>query len=208
MNTTSPFHNLFYVKELVFLSMLLIIMGKHYNKNSILFSGFVLLLFCVYFFRNYLKIKKNSMYFLSPSSSKIINVDEKYDKIIIQTYLSPLDKHFMIAPVDCTIVDIMYKPILKSDSERLRVTFKDIHGQFFFLDQIVSKFGKGAWLLKFLYSNRCIVFYDIGTELKQGDRYGLIRFGSNMQYIIPQSYKIMKAVNSHVQIGEPIAAIK
>ena len=193
MHTSSPLHNLFYVKELILLSILLIIIGRNYKKNIVWISGLTLLFFCVYFFRNDLEFRRNSMHFLSPSSSKITNIDEKDDKIIIQTYLSPLDKHFMIAPVDCTIIDIKYKPILKSDSERLRVTFEDNHGEIFFLDQIVSKFGRGAWLIKFLYSNRCVVFYDIGTKLKQGDRYGLIRFGSNMQYIIPRSYKIIKS---------------
>ena len=34
-----------------------------------------------------------------------------------------------------------------------------------------------------------------GDKLKQGERYGLIRFGSNMEYFLPKSYKILVKEN-------------
>ena len=53
----------------------------------------------------------------------------------IFTFLSVLDRHFMIAPVDCTIKNIEFEGKL-SDAERLGVTFEDTNGEKFVLDQI------------------------------------------------------------------------
>jgi len=120
--------------------------------------------------------------------------------------LSPLDKHFMIAPVDCTVTNIDRKKLIESDAERVRVSFIDQFGNAFSLDQIVSKWGYGAWLLSFIYKERCVVLAKVGDKLKQGERYGLIRFGSNMQYNLPHNYQIIVKKNQHINIGQPVAS--
>lgn len=82
------------------------------------------LLFLLFFFRNFLSnVTLNPSLFLSPSSSKVTNID--YEKNIIYTYLSPLDKQFMIAPVDCNVTNIDRKKLIESDAERVRVSFID-----------------------------------------------------------------------------------
>lgn len=208
MNPGSTLHNLFFVKELVVISILNIIIGIRYTYKKALYIGIVTLSFLFFFFRNSLTVFQDHNSFLSPSSSTITNIENGDDYNTVYTYLSPFDKHFMIAPVDCEIIDIQYKPILPTDSERLRVVFKDTYQRIFSLDQIVSKLGMGAWLLKFIYPSRCLVFYEVGTKLKQGQRYGLIRFGSNMQYTLPKHYNVIHEKNSHVAIGTPIATLK
>jgi len=206
MKSSSLLHNLSYVNELIIISILMIILGFYFKKNVLKYSGIIFLFFLLFFFRNNTgSIVKNRQFFISPSSSKVTKIENKENENIVYTYLSPLDKHFMIAPVDCTIIGIKHKPLIHSDAERLRITFKDINGNIFSLDQIVSKLGHGAWLLKFVYKNRCVVFKKIGDTLKQGERYGLIRFGSNMQYNLPKSYKILVKKNQKCKIGSIIA---
>lgn len=112
----------------------------------------------------------------------------------------------MIAPVECTVTNIERKKLSISDAERVRVSFIDKYGSTFSLDQIVSKFSYGSWLIKFIYKDRCVVFAKVGDKLKQGERYGLIRFGSSMQYNLPKKYKIIKNKGEHINIGEPIAS--
>ena len=89
-----------------------------------------------------------------------------------------------------------------------RVTFKDNYNNIFHLDQIVSKLGHFGWLIKLFYKNRCVVFNKVGDKLKQGERYGLIRFGSNMEYHLPKSYKVLNIKkHSHINLGEVIAEL-
>jgi phosphatidylserine decarboxylase len=208
MNRTSLLYNITYVTKLIIFVIILIILGFYFKNKYIKYVGILLLFFIIFFFRNNIgTITQNNKYFISPSSSKIKNIGYNENETVIYTYLSPLDRHFMIAPVDCTITNIENIKIKDSDTERLRVTFKDINENTFSLDQIVSKLGQGAWLLKFLYKTRCVVFNKVGDKLEQGQRYGLIRFGSNMQYNLPKSYKILTTVNSKVKLGDVIASI-
>ena len=206
MNKQFIFYNLSYVYELVIVSFIFIIFSIISKKKTFIILAFMFLLFLLFFFRNFLSnITLNPSLFLSPSSSKITNID--YQQNIIYTYLSPLDKHFMIAPVDCTVTNIEREKLIESDAERVRVSFIDKFGNSFSLDQIVSKWGYGAWLLSFIYKERCVVFAKVGDRLKQGERYGLIRFGSNMQYNLPHNYQINVKKNQHINIGQPIATI-
>ena len=83
---------------------------------------------------------------------------------------------------------------------------KDKYNNEFYLDQIVCKPLHWGWMPSLLY-DRCVSFVNIGQHLKQGERYGLIRFGSNMEYGLPLNYKINNVVNKKIMIGEPIAKI-
>lgn len=209
MEKENFFYNLSYVYELVIIALGLIIFSSILNKKIMLLLSVIFLLFLFFFFRNYLpNIPLQPNTFLSPSSSKVTKIEEGENQNVVYTYLSPLDKHFMIAPVDCTIINIERGNRIVSDAERVRVTFKDEHGNIFSLDQIVSKFGYGAWLLGFIYPERCVVYGKVGQKLKQGERYGLIRFGSNMQYNLPPTFKVIINEGEHIQIGQPVALIK
>jgi phosphatidylserine decarboxylase len=209
MKKENFFYNLSYVYELVIIALGLIIFSSILNKKIMLLLSVIFLLFLFFFFRNYLPdIPLQPNTFLSPSSSKVTKIEEGENQNVVYTYLSPLDKHFMIAPVDCTIINIERGNRIVSDAERVRVTFKDEHGNIFSLDQIVSKFGYGAWLLGFIYPERCVVYGKVGQKLKQGERYGLIRFGSNMQYTLPPTFKVIINEGEHIQIGQPVALIK
>jgi hypothetical protein len=167
MNKQNPFYNLSYIYELVIVSIIFIIFSILSKAKIFIILAFMCLLFLFFFFRNFLSnIHLNNSLFLSPSSSKVTNID--YQQNIIYTYLSPLDKHFMIAPVDCTVTNIERKKLIESDAERVRVSFIDKFGNAFSLDQIVSKWGYGAWLLSFIYKERFnthrIAFYTVNVR--------------------------------------------
>ena len=139
---------------------------------------------------------------------KIFNTKE-YNIII--NHISLFDRHFMIAPVDCQIVKIFNLQIDDNDAERKRVIFRDKYNNLFSIDQIVNKFYSHLWIYGFLpsfiYKERCVVHKKIGDKLKQGDRYGLIRFGSMIQYNIPKFYNL-HTKRQYNNIGQIIAKIK
>ena len=169
--------------------------------------GLLSILFIGFFFRNNFIRKPFPGYFISPSSSRITKIEEQGLFKTIFTYLSPLDRHFMISPTDGRVIKIERKIMRDTDAERLTIWLKSSHGYVFKLSQIVSKIGQGPWLLKMLYPTRCIVFCKVGDYLLQGERYGLIRFGSSMEYVIPSHIKIEKNVGTHCELGQPIGFI-
>ena len=203
------FYNLFYTLRLVVPLIILIILGCIYNYKTLIIISIIGLLFLMFFFRNNLtleKLEKNNNLFLSPSSSKVMKVYATNRFNVIYTYLSLYDKHFMIAPTDCVVKDIVDLNT-PNDVERKRIIFLDKYNNEFYLDQIVTKYGFGGYLYKFFYKNRCVVFCKKGDKLKQGDRYGLIRFGSNMEYFLPKSYQILVNKNEKKEIGNVICKV-
>ena len=167
----------------------------------------------LFFFRNNLKIDRmNKGDIISPSSSEVIGIKSVGGKNKISTYLSPLDRHFMVAPVDCRVKKIE-KKLEKGDAERVTVYFEDMNGKSFSLSQIVKKLFHGpgllgSWVLKLMYDNRIVCFCKEGDKLKKGERWGLIRFGSAMEYTIPKSYKINMKVGEKYSLGNIIGNMK
>jgi|TARA_Y100000389_G_C17422138_1_gene497353 phosphatidylserine decarboxylase len=209
-------HNLYYVKEL-FVFLLVCFSFFHFYKKKkfkkifkVLKYIFLILIFVIlFFFRNNLNIlSKNVNEILSPSSSKVISIKEKQGITNIFTYLSPLDRHFAIAPVDCTIKSIT-KPLKDIDAERVKITCLDNNKDKFAVDLIVAKPMQGigifgGWVPKLFYKTRIVPLCKVGDKLKRGDRYGLIRFGSNMEYFFPSSWKLNFKEKEHKSVGSII----
>ena len=208
MNKNSLFYN--YQYALRILIAILGIVGLLYQSRFYMLAfliGIVSILFVGFFFRNNFTRKSFPGYFISPSSSKITKIKEHGAQKTIFTYLSPIDRHFMIAPTDGVVTKIERKRTRITDAERLTIWLKNSDGDTFKLSQIVSKIGQGPWLLKVLYPTRCLVFCRVGDYLSQGERYGLIRFGSSMEYVVPSHIKINKRPGTHCELGRPIGTI-
>lgn len=214
INKDSLFYSYYFVKEIILISLILLVLLLNY-KNKIKVSKYIIiililwLLLIIIFFRNNLKLNDTEEGdLISPSSSKVMNITRKDGMYNILTWLSPLDRHFMIAPMECEVINIE-KLLYKGDAERTRVTFKDKNGENFSLDQIVKlpMSGPGiwgGWIPKLFYNNRVITTCKKGDKLKKGERWGLIRFGSNMFYRFPESYNLKLEENKTYSLGEKI----
>lgn len=204
MEKTNPLYLYTYVYEL-FLFILCVFLYSNFKKSTTgIIGSFVFFCILLFFYRNNLgplERKRNTI--ISPAECRINFIEHRDNQQIISTYLSPFNKHFMIAPCDCKVVDKIYKPQRETDSECMRHVFQDTHGNMFYLDQIVSKPLHWGWIPSVLY-DRCVSFVDIGQSLKQGERYGLIRFGSNMVFGFPSHYSITCVPDTKLNIGEII----
>jgi len=114
----------------------------------------------------------------------------------------------MIVPIDSTIVNIERNPVDK-EADKLTITFETFVDGIKFqyqLQQIVKKLGNWGFLPSILYKYRCITWKNIGNTVKQGEKYGLIRFGSMMNFIIPKDMikKINVKINDNIEIGQKL----
>lgn len=200
-------HNYYYAKELLILSIILIGIGMKYT----IVVGILIMFFVLFFFRNNLNLKemKNGDV-ISPSSSTVIDVKIEGDRTKISTYLAPIDRHYMIAPVDCRVKKIERR-LLGGDAERVVIHFEDMKGNEFILSPIVKKLFNGpgllgSWVLKLMYNERIVYFCKEGDILKRGERWALIRFGSAMDYDIPSSYKVKMKIGEKYSLGDIIGS--
>lgn len=207
LDKSNLLHNYYYAKELLVLSVILIGIGLNLTRGV----GIFLIILVLFFFRNNLNLKDmNDGDVISPSSSEVMDIKIEDDRTKISTYLAPIDRHYMIAPVDCRVKKIERK-LFDGDAERVIIHFEDMKGNDFTLSPIVKELFNGpgllgSWVLKLMYNERIVYFCKEGDVLKRGERWGLIRFGSAMDYDMPKSYNIKMEKGKKYSLGDIVGS--
>ena len=210
MNKNNLLYNyLNYAWQIILITFLIFCVGLHRKNKIIVYFSLVFLGIILFFFRNpNIKIIKDNSAFISPSESKITEIKELENQYYIKSYLSPLDLHFQVSPIKGKVVSIQSNPS-KTDLERIKVGIMNSNGRVVFVEQAVKKPGYWGYLPNLLIGKRVIVNVKVGDELEQGERYGIVRFGSEMAYYIPKNFKIVVKEEQKCEIGQTkIAKLK
>lgn len=171
---------------------------------------FVLLaIFSVFFFRDFdrnTKLDESAIY--SPGDGKIMEVgtlaDGEYSgQRIIRIFLSVFDGHIQRLPAKGTVTKIQYKKGLFLDA-------RDPHAH---VDNeqntLTLQTAKGVLVVKQiagLIARRIVCWAKESQSLGQGERYGLIRFGSQVDVIMPADAIAQVKVGERVVGGETVLA--
>ncbi len=157
----------------------------------------MVIIFLLYFYRCPMpditrRIDSHVVYSPSYGTVQAIYKDDAADTVTIGIFLSPFDVHQQYYPmagiVDKRIYDTNGQFALAFDMDKSRNNEKKIHF-------MTTAYGtmKVTQIAGFLV--RAIVSdEDVGTVVKQGDRFGMIKFGSRVDIEIPQASKFQMAV--------------
>lgn len=191
---------------LIILFLLVIFFYFIYKPLFLIFL--ILLIFTFYFFRDPERvIPLGEDILVSPADGLITNITEfkegkkNYTKVSI--FLSVFNVHIQRLPVSGEITKIDYiegKFInatldkASEDNERLRLTLKSGSNNIY-VTQIAG-----------LIARRIICYLKVNEKVNQGDRYGIIKFGSRVDIEFPNSYNLMVNVGQQCIGGETIIA--
>jgi phosphatidylserine decarboxylase len=188
-----------------------------YNFSSFLgLIGLVLTIWVYYFFRDPERvIIEDDNYLVSPADGEIIKVEEvdgpkelglenkKFNKISI--FMNVFDCHVNRTPCKGKIEEILYKPgkflnasfdKASEDNERNYYKIKDIHGDDIIVVQIAG-----------LIARRIVCESNKNQELSQGERIGMIRFGSRAD-VYYENYQPLVKIGQRAISGETLLAKK
>ena len=188
-----------------------------YTFNSFLgLLGLLLTVWVYYFFRDPDRITINDdNYLVSPADGEIIKVEEvdgpkelnlenkKFKKISI--FMNVFDCHVNRTPCSGKIEEILYKPgkflnasldKASEDNERNYYKIKDTNNSDIILVQIAG-----------LVARRIVCESSKDQDLKQGDRIGMIRFGSRAD-LYYENYEPIVKVGQTAIAGETLLAKK
>ncbi len=147
---------------------------------------------------------------VSPADGKIIRIQEREDPIDGQTktcvsiFMNVFSVHVNRTPVEGTIKKIKYIPGLflnadldkaSTDNERCAYQMEDKANNVWTFVQVSG-----------LVARRIVCRVEEGTELKRGQRFGLIRFGSRVDVFLPANYTPSVFIGEKVHAGESILA--
>ena len=185
-------------------------------SNFLGLIGLVLTIWVYYFFRDPERvIIDNDNYLVSPADGEVIKVEEvdgpkelglenkKFKKISV--FMNVFDCHVNRTPCAGRIEEILYKPgkfvnasldKASEDNERNYFKIKDPHNNDIIVVQIAG-----------LVARRIVCESNKDQELKQGDRIGMIRFGSRAD-IYYENYEPLVKVGQKAISGETLLAKK
>ena len=185
-------------------------------SNFLGLIGLVLTIWVYYFFRDPERvIIDNDNYLVSPADGEVIKVEEvdgpkelglenkRFKKISV--FMNVFDCHVNRTPCAGKIEEILYKPgkfvnasldKASEDNERNYFKIKDSHNNDIIVVQIAG-----------LVARRIVCESNKDQELKQGDRIGMIRFGSRAD-IYYENYEPLVKVGQKAISGETLLAKK
>ncbi len=118
-------------------------------------------------------------------------------------FLSVFDVHTNRAPIDGRIIYRQHRAGLCLDARRPECSEKNESMTWAFESPratIVVRQLTGA------IARRIVAWAEIGDELKKGDRFGMIRFGSRTELYLPLSATVLVKVGNHVAGGSTVIA--
>ena len=178
--------------------------------------GLVLTIWIYYFFRDPERIIiEDDSYLVSPADGEVINVEEvdgpkelslenkKFKKISI--FMNVFDCHVNRSPCSGKISEILYKPG-KFLNASLDKASEDNERNYY---KITNKEGKDIIVVQIagLIARRIVCETNKDQELNQGDRLGMIRFGSRVD-VYYENYEPLVKVGQTAISGETLLAKK
>jgi len=118
-------------------------------------------------------------------------------------FLSILDVHTNRAPIDGRVIYLQHRPGLFLDARRPDCSEKNESMTWAFENPrvtVVVRQITGA------IARRIVAWANIGDELKTGERFGMIRFGSRTELYLPLNAEVLVEVGDHVLGGSTIVA--
>lgn len=166
----------------------------------------IVLLFLLWFFRNPNRaFTPDEMVFLSPCDAQVMSIDPYEDPLLgssirIIMFLSIFNVHVNRTPCTARVIHQeyrpgkmlpAYKPHASEENERNRVVFETPDGFRYAVHQITG-----------ILARRIVSNVTVGSFCKQGERFGMIRFGSCTELILPEGTQIC------VQPGDRVRGVR
>jgi len=177
--------------------------------------GVVLTLWCAYFFRDPDRVTPTRAgLVIAPADGRICLIDEAVPPLELEMGDTPLPRvcifmnvfnvHVNRAPMDGTITKLGYRPgkFLNAEldkasefNERQSLRMQTTDGHDIAFVQIAG-----------LVARRIVCQVHEGAQLKAGERFGLIRFGSRVDVYMPKGTKPLVAIGQLTCAGETVIA--
>ncbi len=191
-----------YILTPLAVSIVLLVLGYWYV--ALLFV--VIMAFMCFFFRDPRREPpEDPNIIVSPADGRVMHVtslggSEGNPSTLISIFLSPLDVHINRAPIAGKIVDVSYtrgKFLMATNNNASLINEQNaitIEGRI----TIVCKQIAG------ILARRIVCWKSKGEHVALGERFGLIKFSSRTDLILPENVEVLVTKGMHVQGGVTI----
>lgn len=200
-----------FVISLIIILISIFFIKIDFIKYLVIFLNCGLLAFTLYFFRDPERITpEDNRLIISPADGKIFLIKDIFEDSYLKSectqisiFMSPLNVHVNRFPVSGTIEYFEHIP------GKYMVAFEDKSSSVNERTLIGINYGKQKILFKQIagfIARRIVADLKVGTKAKKGERFGMIRFGSRVDVMIPKNSSVKVKLNEIVRAGETILA--
>ena len=180
-----------------------------YIKALLIVVPLLLLTFSLNFFRDPDRTPPNrDDVIVSPADGTVLFTKSVLENNYLRTkaqqvsiFMSPLDVHVNRIPVDGVVEYVNYHKgeyLAAFEDKASDVNERAVFG-------ISGKFGKVYFTQVAGFIARRIIYeISVGDSVKIGERFGMIKFGSRVDVVVPENFKVMVQKNDVVKAGETI----
>lgn len=182
-----------------------------YIQNPLSWIAWIVTLFILQFFRDPLRTKSSKKnVILSAADGKVIAIEKMTNpytnksSIKVSVFMNVFNVHSNKCPVDGKILEKYYFPgkflnaalsKASQENERCAITIQTKEKKIITCVQIAG-----------LIARRILCYKDKGDEVKAGERYGFIKFGSRVDLYLPTNASIKVNLGQTVKNTETIIA--
>ena len=180
-----------------------------FGKYALIIVALFIIIFTLNFFRDPERdIPTKDNIIVSPADGKILIIkdviDQRYvneEAIQVSIFMSPLNVHVNRIPIDGTVEYLKYIEgeylVAYHDKADERNERSEIG--------ILSKFGKVFYTqVAGMVARRIVYDLKINDSVKMGNRFGMIKFGSRVDVIVPKKWKLLVKEGDITAAGETI----
>ncbi len=188
----------------IIVPLLLALIFVYFQTWSLFIVFIALAAFIAFFFRDPERnVPQEPNVIVSAADGRITRIEETEEGKLVSIFLSPLDVHINRAPIGGKITKITYtkgkkipatsdkasyineRNSLVIENEKLKVTCTQIAG---------------------ILARRIVCWKNEGDKVEIGERFGLIKFGSRTDILMPPSVEILIQIGDKVRGGETVIA--
>lgn len=186
---------------------------NHWIAYPIYAVFFVMWAIVIYFFRDPERTPpEGEQLIISPADGKVVLIKKVQEDVYLKTqatqvsiFLSPLDVHVNRNPITGVLEYLKYHPgkyLMAWDenasdlNERADFGVKHPSGTKIFFKQITG-----------FLARRIVYHIKEGDQLKAGERFGMMKFGSRMDIIVPDNVEIKVKEGDRTWAGQSVLAV-
>lgn len=174
-------------------------------------SAFLIIIVLQFFRKPTRKTPINPQHIIAPADGKVVVIEEveeteyfKDKRIQVSIFMSPINVHINFNPISGIVSYFKYHPgkylvawhpKSSTENERSTIVTKHANGTEILFRQVAGALAR-----------RLCWYVDKGSEVKQGEEFGFIKFGSRVDVFLPTTAKILVKIGDKPVGGETVIA--
>jgi len=158
----------------------------------------------LYFFRDPRRgVPAGDGLIISAADGRVTRIESDENGKLVSVFLSPLDVHINRSPISGTIKQITYTPGKKMPATSDKASLVNERNSLVIEGEDVTV---TCTQIAGILARRIVCWPKAGDNLERGQKFGLIKFGSRTDILMPASVEIAVSVGDRVKGGETVIA--